>query len=39
MTSLKKLQELKIIGISDGEVAMPVFYNKNIFIIINSINF
>lgn len=30
MTSLEKLQELKIIGISDGEVAMPVFYNKNI---------
>ena len=30
MTSLEKLQELKIIGISDGEVAMPVFYNKSI---------
>ena len=30
MTSLEKLQELKIIGISDGDVAMPVFYNKNI---------
>ena len=30
MTSLEKLQKLKIIGISDGEVAMPVFFNKGI---------
>lgn len=30
MTSLENLQNRKIIGITDGEVAMPVVYNENI---------
>ena len=30
MSSLENLQNRKIIGITDGEVAMPVVYNENI---------
>ena len=30
MSAIDDLQQKKIIGISDGEVAMPVFYNEEI---------